>query len=120
MAKQISQAIYNLGAATFLDETDIHIGDEFEERLLSALEQARELLIRITPWALDRPYVWAELGAAWLRRIPIVGVLHGLSAADLQQMPGVPVFLKQRDLVDINDIDLYLSQLASRIAQRGG
>jgi hypothetical protein len=91
------------------------VGDDFENRILESLDRANELVVLITPWALDRPYVWAELGAAWLRRLPIVGVLHGVSPRELQERPGIPVFLKSRDLLDINEMDVYLRQLAARI-----
>jgi hypothetical protein len=58
--------------------------------------------------------VWVEIGAAWIRRIPIVVVLHGLSAKDFQGHPNAPVFLKKRDIVQLNDIDEYFGQLALR------
>jgi hypothetical protein len=64
----------------------------------------------------DRPYVWAEIGAAWGRRIPIIGILYGLTATELQTRPGIPVFLKKRDLLDINGIDVYFQQLKGRVA----
>ena len=70
----------------------------------------------LTPWALARPYVWAELGAAWGRRIPIVALLHGLSAGELQSRPEIPVLLKKRNLLDLNQIDTYLAQLSKRVA----
>lgn len=74
----------------------------------------------LTPWALNRPYVWAELGAAWGRRIPIVALLLGLSATELQERPGVPVLLKRRNLVSLNDVDRYLEELRARVqAHRG-
>ena len=92
------------------------MGEDFEENILSFLEKAHELLVLLTPWALDRPYVWAELGAAWGRRIPIVGILHGMTPTELQSKPGIPVFLKKRDLVDINEIELYFQQLKLRVA----
>ena len=41
------------------------------------------------------------------RRIPIVALLYGVSATELQAKPGVPVLLKKRDLVDLNDIATY-------------
>lgn len=116
IAKQIAREISFCGATPFLDEAEIEVGEDFEENILSFLEQAHELLVLLTPWALDRPYVWAELGAAWGRRIPIVGILHGMTPTELQSKPGIPVFLKKRDLVDINEIELYFQQLKSRIA----
>jgi len=101
----------------FLDEADIEVGEDFEENILSFLEQAHELLVLLTPWALDRPYVWAEIGAAWGRRIPIVGILCGMTATEFQSRPGVPIFLKKRDLLDINGIELYFQQLKARTSK---
>jgi hypothetical protein len=115
IAKQIAREISSSGATPFLDEAEIEVGEDFEENILSFLEKAHELLVLLTPWALDRPYVWAELGAAWGRRIPIVGILHGMTPTELQSKPGIPVFLKKRDLVDINEIELYFQQLKLRI-----
>lgn len=116
VAKQIAREITACGASAFLDEADIEVGDDFEERILEFLEKANELLVLLTPWALDRPYVWAELGAAWARRIPIVGILQGLSAAELQSRESIPIFLKRRDLIDINDIDRYFAGLTTRVS----
>lgn len=115
VARQIARNVELCGAIPFLDEANIEVGEDFEESILSFLEQAHELLVLLTPWALDRPYVWAEIGAAWGRRIPIVGVLHGMTPTELQSRPGVPIFLKKRDLVDLNDIEVYFEQLATRV-----
>jgi hypothetical protein len=120
VAKQIAREIAACGAVPFLDEAQIDVGADFEEDILAFLEKADELVVLITPWALERPYVWAELGAAWGRRIPIVGLLLGLSAAELQSRPGVPILLKKRDLLPLNQIDVYLGQLRGRVRARPG
>jgi hypothetical protein len=65
VARQIAREIRDCGAVAFLDESEIHKGADFEEDILVALERASELLVLFTPWAIDRPYVWAEIGAAW-------------------------------------------------------
>jgi len=114
VARQIAGQISARGATAFLDEADIDIGAEFEEDIREFLDKADELLVLVTPWSLDRPYVWAEIGAAWIRRIPIVVVLHGMSARDFQARPDAPVFLKKRDLIPLNDIDRYFDQLGAR------
>jgi len=103
-----------------LDEAEVDAGADFEEEILKFLERAHELVVLLTPWALDRPYVWAEIGAAWGRRIPIVALLLGITAAELQARPDVPVLLKKRDLLRLNKIEIYLEQLAARIAQHEG
>ena len=124
VARQIAREVSLCGATPFLDEASVEVGEDFEEKILGFLEQAHELLVLLTPWALDRPYVWAELGAAWGRRIPIVGILYGMTSTEFQSRPGIPIFIKRRDLLDINDIDLYFQQLKARastsISDSGG
>ena len=114
VARQIAHQITICGATPFLDEADVDVGAEFEENIRNFLEKADEFLVLFTPWAMERPYVWIEIGAAWLRRIPIVVALHGLSAKDFQAHPNAPVFLKKRDIIRLNEIDQYLEQLRSR------
>lgn len=115
VAKQIAREVSACGATPFLDEAEIDVGADFEEEILGFLEKADELVVLLTPWAMDRPYVWAELGAAWGRRIPIVALLLGITPAELQSRSGVPILLKKRDLIELNDIDTYLNQLRLRI-----
>lgn len=119
VARQIAREITSCGARPFLDEADIDVGAEFEEDIRNFLDDAHELLVLFTPWGFERPYVWAEIGAAWIRRIPIIVVLHGLSAKDFQSQPNAPVFLKKRDIIRLNDIDQYFEQLSTRVTVEG-
>jgi hypothetical protein len=114
VARQIAREISDRDATPFLDEADVDVGAEFEEDIRDFLDKADELLVLFTPWALERPYVWIEIGAAWQRRLPIVVVLHGLSTKDFQAHPNAPVFLKKRDIIRLNEFDKYLKQLSSR------
>ena len=101
VAKQIAREIETRARATpFLDEAQVDTGADFEEDILNFLERAHELVVLLTPWALERPYVWAEIGAAWGRRIPIVALLLGITPTELQARPGIPVLLKKRDLLN--------------------
>jgi hypothetical protein len=118
IAKQLAREIEARGATPFLDEAQVDAGSDFEEDILKFLEQAHELVVLLTPWALDRPYVWAELGAAWVRRIPIVALLLGLTPTELQTRPGIPVLLKKRDVLHLNEVEVYLNQLSARVRQR--
>jgi hypothetical protein len=120
VAKQIAREIGVRGGTPFLDEAEVAAGADFEEDILSFLERAHELVVLLTPWALERPYVWAEIGAAWGRRIPIVALLLGITTAELQALPGVPIILKKRDLLQLNEIDTYLDQLGLRISAHKG
>jgi TIR domain len=120
VAKQIAREIEARGGTPFLDEAEVDAGADFEEDILNFLEKAHELVVLLTPWALERPYVWAEIGAAWGRRIPIVALLLGITADELQARPGVPILLKKRDLLQLNEIDTYLDQLAVRVSVHRG
>jgi len=115
VARQIARAITDCGATPFLDEAEIGVGADFEDDILAFLAKADELVVLLTPWALDRPYVWAELGAAWGRRIPIIALLLGLSETQLQERPGVPVLVKKRNFVSLNDVDRYFDELRIRV-----
>lgn len=115
VAKQIAREISLCGATPFLDEADVEIGVDFEEDIRDFLDKAHELVVLLTPWALERPYVWAELGAAWGRRIPIIVLLHGINASELQSRSGIPVFLKRQNFLELNEVDTYLDQLRQRV-----
>jgi len=120
VAQKLAADCKTSGSATFLDEAQIAVGANFENDILAALRQADELLVLITPWALKRPYVWMEIGAAWLKGIPIIVLLLGVSAAQFQEKANVPVTLKQRNLLPLNHVDRYLDELAGRITASGG
>jgi TIR domain len=62
IAKQIAPEIESCGGVPFLDEADIAVGEDFEDRILDALRQAKELLVLLTPWSITRPYVGLRLG----------------------------------------------------------
>jgi hypothetical protein len=115
VAKQIAREISDCGAVPFLDEAEIDVGADFEEDILAFLEKADELVVLLTPWVLERPYVWAELGAAWGRADSHRSLLHGLTVAELQARASTPILLKRRDLIPLNHIDTYLEQLRGRV-----
>ena len=114
VARQIALSIERCGATPFLAQAYVDVGAEFEEDIREFLDKADELVVLFTPWSLERPYVWAEIGAAWIRRIPIIVLLLGLSNGEFQARPNAPVFLKKRDIISLNQIDQYLAQLQAR------
>lgn len=118
VAGQIAGKISDCRATPFLDEADVDVGDEFEEKILKFLEKADELIVLFTPWSFERRYVWAEIGVAWFRRIPIIVVLHGITVTEFQTHPNAPIFLKKRDMIKLNDIDQYFDQLGDRVSLR--
>jgi hypothetical protein len=108
-------SIQKLGAAVFLDAFDISHGDDFNSRIQRETSSCSEMLVLLTPWALERPFVWIEMGAFWGRRKRIVVALHGLNAKDLASKESTPAFLKVTDMISINDLDNYFGQLKRRL-----
>lgn len=117
VARQISGHLREIGVGTFLDESDIQRGDDFEQKIWEAATAATELVVLLTPWSLERPFVWLEIGAFWGDGKRIVGVLHGLKINEVLSKGVVPVLLKRLQLVDINDIDLYFNELRKRVSE---
>src|ERR1043166_2290014 len=107
VARQIANYIAACGASCFLDESNVQIGDDLEEKIREAANASDELLVLLTPWAIDRPYIWVELGAFWGARKRIVEVLYGLTSNQLFAMEDIPMLLKRSDLISLNEIESY-------------
>ena len=118
VARQIALNIEQCGAGTFLDAAHIEHGDDFEDRILQAAAECLELVVLFTPWSLDRPYVWLEIGAFWAAGKRMVGVLHGVDHKALSTEERIPIALKKLDLVQLNGIDSYFTQLGQRVHRR--
>lgn len=116
VAGQIAKELDAVGAAHFLDSKVLETGDQLDAALMSALSDADELLVLLTPIALQRPYVWIEIGAAWSQRKRIIGIMHGLTTSELAERDGTPAFLTGIILRDINELDTYLAELGERLA----
>lgn len=115
VAKQIQSKLTKLGAATFLDEGCIDIGDDFENIIIKELRNSNELIVLLTPSALQRPYVWMEIGAAWAIDIRIIGMLYGVTFEEISTNSKTPVLIKKNNLVNLNDSDKYFEQLDKRL-----
>jgi hypothetical protein len=116
VAGQIAQKLAAVGVDYFLDAKVIETGDQLDVRLKTALHDADELLVLLTPAARERAYVWIEIGVAWSQGKRIIGVLHGITTSELASREGTPAFLTGVALRDINDLDRYLEELTQRLA----
>lgn len=114
VARQIGKQIEALGVEVFLDAVDVETGDVFENEIRENLMSSDELLVLVTPEALERPYVWMEVGGAWVQRKRIVGILYGVSASEIATGQRVPALFRSILLRDINDLDEYLDELRRR------
>ncbi len=115
VAKQIELQIKKTGAITFMDAANIDIGDKFEENMETELRDSKELVVLITPWSLDRPYIWLEIGGAWMLKLRIIVVLYGISIEEVSKNAKIPILIKEKDIVEINNLDAYFDQLQKRV-----
>jgi hypothetical protein len=115
VAGQIQKEIRATGAECFLDSSALETGDEFDLELKRALHAADELLVLLSPAALERPYVWIEIGIAWNQGLRIVGILHGMTMSEFRARADIPAFLRSVHVRDIDEFDEYVAELRRRI-----
>jgi TIR domain len=75
VARRISQDLQAMGIETFLDEKDIETGDSFDDSIQEQLRESDELLMLLSPAALQSTWVVMEIGGAKVlgkRLIPIL------------------------------------------------
>lgn len=86
-ATRVAAALKTEGFAVFLAPGSIMGGRLWNEELKSALKSTRSLVVICTKEALDRPWVWVEVGNAWSRDIPIFP--FALETIAASEIPGI-------------------------------
>lgn len=119
IAAQMARLIRQAGAEAFVDIFDIKKGDRIEERILEELPRCDELVALLTPWSIDRNWVWSEMASAWIMRKRFVGVLYGISLQEIDQDRGGLAFLAPFNMASIDEFDGYLVELAERATLMG-
>jgi TIR domain-containing protein len=118
VAEQLARRIRDdCGAETFIDVFDVAKGDDFEALIFGELRKCQELLVLLTPWSVDRNWVWVEIGAARALGLRIIPVLYQVSLDEIEHEGGGKTFLGGRNVVEINDADQYLIELAKRVKE---
>lgn len=118
VASQIKRRFEELGIDTFIDAHDITKGDDIEDRIFEEMPACDEILVLLTPWSVDRNWVWTELGCARGLGIRIVAVLYQTTLDMIDREKGGSTFLRAKNCVDINDLDTYFEQVARRVSKR--
>ena len=120
----IAGSITRCGAAVFLDAACTR--SDPDSHVLNALSFADEVLILITPTRveslatrsipafLDRRYVGFAIGVASARRIPVRGLLKGISRKELIEDRAIPRMIKDGDLLEVKS-HKFEDDLRSRI-----
>ena len=116
IAGQISKEIRIAGGVPFLDESDIPKGSpDFKRIIRDEISESDELIAFFTPWSANRSWVWIEIGAAWNREIPILAVFYRMEVDDLDKSGQGKAILEDINIVQLNEFDVYLAQLRSRV-----
>ncbi|MGH6924343.1 MAG: toll/interleukin-1 receptor domain-containing protein [Propylenella sp.] len=120
LAEQIAQRIgRDCGASVFIDAFDIKKGDDIEDRIFQNMRLVDELVVLLTPWGLDRNWLWVEIGAARAHDRRIVPILYQVTLSGLDERGG-STFLRAKNVVDINELETYLTELKARVKEREG
>jgi TIR domain len=95
--------------SVFLDERDIEFGQSIGDSVRENIELCDEFLVLFSRYSKDRPWVLAEMGAAWGLRKPIIVIVDKVGPNEMPDMvnPYKPV--------DLNEFDEYLKQLLKRV-----
>ena len=111
----MARCIEECGAEVLIDAFDLQSGDDVFERLANMLDSATELVVLFTPHSSGRAWIWVEVGRMRLDRKRVVPIFHGMTKRDLADSggDGALVGLLERQL---NDFDLYLTELKGRVA----
>jgi len=115
IASQIAKCISGLGAETFLDETNIPKGANFKQIIHKEIAVSDEVVALFTPWSAKRSWVWIEMGAAWGQSKPVVAVFYGMELLDLEESGQGKGMLEDINVVQLNDIERYFTEIGSRI-----
>ena len=105
------------GAEVFIDDGEIAYGDDFRDIVFQQLRICDELLILLTPSSIQRPWIFAELGAAIHRDVHVVAIRYGLSEDRLREL-GILSILGTKRLLILKDFDKYVEQLRTRVREK--
>lgn len=116
VARQIAQCIRQQAKAdVFIDIFDIQSGDRIEEKVHEGLHSCDELISFLTPWSVNRNWVWTELAGAWALRKRYVGVTYGVTLDEIEKNHGGAAILRPTNVIGIDALDTYFAELATRI-----
>ena len=107
--------IERAGAKAFIDIFDIKKGDRIEARVRQGLDQSAELVALLTPWSVDRNWVWTEMAGAWMQQKRYIGVLYGLTLGEIERDRGGLAILAPTNILALDEFDGYIEELKERV-----
>ncbi len=114
----MARLIADAGGSAFIDIFDIRKGDRIEERIRDGIEGCDELVALLTPWSVDRNWVWTELAAAWALRKRYVGVLYGVTIENIESNHGGMACLRPTNVIVLDEYEDYVRGMSERALGR--
>lgn len=115
IAAQMARLISDVGARAFVDIFDVAKGDRIEDRIREELPLCQELVALITPWSVERNWVWTEIASAWILRKRFVAVLYGISLQEIADRHGGAACLSTTNIAMLDEFDDYVRELSARV-----
>jgi hypothetical protein len=116
VASQMHRLLAVRDVDAFIDIYDIEHGDRIAEAVKKGIDTSDELLCLITPWSVNRNWIWVEMGMMLAKNCRVTAVLYGITMAEIRDMHGGLTFLSDSNMADINGFDAYIDQVANRAA----
>ena len=107
------------GAEPFIDFYDIKKGDRILDKVEQGTRDANELVALLTPWSIDRNWVWVEIGLVGGQGKRFTGVLYGLTVEKIDKEHGGLAILGPTNLATIDEFDDYIEELKQRVLASG-
>ena len=115
IAKQMARLVGEAGAVPFVDVFDIKKGDRIESRVKQGIRGCHELVALITPWSVDRKWVWSEISGVWAHDKRITAVFYGISMREVEDKHGGLACIGPTNVSSIDEFDQYLAELTERV-----
>ena len=115
VAKQMARIVREAGAVPFIDIFDIQKGDRIEQRVKKGIRTCTELVALITPWSVDRRWVWTEIAAVWALEKRFTAIFYGINMRDVEDKHGGLACIAPTNVSSLDDFDQYASELAARV-----
>ena len=110
----MARLITDHGATPFIDLFDVAKGDRIEARIKDGLKISNELVALITPWSVNRNWVWSEMAGAWALDKRFLAVLYGVTLDEIDRQHGGLAMMQPINIATIDEFDQYLQELAKR------
>jgi hypothetical protein len=108
----LRQGLTEMGVASFMAARDLEGGAEWESEIRRAIQTCAEMLILLTPDSFKRPWVMAEMGAAWVLEKRITPCLV---CGSLDNIPDVLSRRHARLLTSRENMVSIVEEVAKRI-----